>query len=252
MATTIVSLMMKNTLEDLEISEVKLSVSEALAKIDKQEDHDEKVALLREQPDVLQMLFQYAMDPRVVWLFPEEDPPYKPTEFLDQQANLWQNIRKLYRFCKGGDDSLPQLKREMMFIQMLEMLDPQDAKLLLAIKNKILPYETVTYELIKEAFPHLDLQGPMNRYIAPTKVPEKGEKPVSDYSKRQLRKAEREAAQNLKNGTPMPVPVHPDPKKAPGFMWVTDGITDLRVAPNFTIPDGWRRGRGQPVGKKKS
>jgi len=242
--------------ENLEISKVKLSMSEALSKIDKLEDHDEKVAMLRQQPDVVQMVFQYAMDPRVVWLLPNVDPPYTPTAFLDQEANFWQNIRKLYRFCKGGDDNLPQLKREMMFIQMLEMLDPQDAKLLVAISQKILPYETITYELIREAFPDLDLQGPVHRYTAPAVVPEKGEKSQRSYSNRQLKKAEKEAAANLKNGTPMPVPVLPDPKKAPTFMWVTDGTTDLRVAPDFVIPDGWHRGRtsakAMTFGKKKS
>jgi hypothetical protein len=42
-----------------------------------------------------------------------------------------------------------------MFIQILESIDPEDAKLLLAVKDKRIPYNGITQKLVKEAFPNL-------------------------------------------------------------------------------------------------
>ena len=59
----------------------------------------------------------------------------------------------------------------MLFINMLEALDPDDAKLLLSIKSKVMPYEGITRELVKEVFPNL-----VKEYVALDKngIPLKG------------------------------------------------------------------------------
>ena len=47
------------------------------------------------------------------------------------------------------------LKRENLFIGILEAVHPDDAKLLLAMKEKKLPYSGLTPKIINEAFPEL-------------------------------------------------------------------------------------------------
>ena len=52
-------------------------------------------------------------------------------------------------------DELPMLRRESMFVGLLERLDPQDAIMLIAIKDKKLSYKGLTYKLVKDTWPDL-------------------------------------------------------------------------------------------------
>lgn len=101
----------------------------------------------------LKTVLQFALDPRIQWVLPEGCPPYKPMEALDQQARLHQEARRLYLFVKGGNDNLNQVRRETLFIQLLESVDPEDAKLLCAIKEKKIPYKGISTKVVDEAFP---------------------------------------------------------------------------------------------------
>jgi hypothetical protein len=81
--------------------------------------------------------------------------PYKPCEFLDQEGRLYAELRRLYLFIEGGNPSLTKVKREYLFIQLLESIDKQDAELLVAVKDKKLPYKGLTASVVKKAFPGL-------------------------------------------------------------------------------------------------
>ena len=63
-------------------------------------------------------------------------------------------MEESFHFIKGGNDSLSALRRETMFIQMLEGLHPEEAKILCVVKDKNLT-ETydLTQDMIAEAFP---------------------------------------------------------------------------------------------------
>jgi hypothetical protein len=61
----------------------------------------------------------------------------------------------LYYFVEGADgNKLSKTKKETMFIQMLEALHADEAKLLIAVKQKELNklYKGLTEECVKEAF----------------------------------------------------------------------------------------------------
>jgi hypothetical protein len=62
--------------------------------------------------------------------------------------------RRLYLFLEGGNPDIKKVKREQMFIGLLESIHPQDAELLCMIKDKKLP-ENITKEIINSAFPGL-------------------------------------------------------------------------------------------------
>jgi len=104
---------------------------------------------------LLLTLLKCAFDPNVEFDLPPGDPPYKPSEFDDRGSGLYQEGRKLYLFIKGQADNVHPLKKETLFIQVLETVDPEDAKVLLAVKDKKLPYKGLTKKLIQEAFPSL-------------------------------------------------------------------------------------------------
>ena len=62
-------------------------------------------------------------------------------------TTLRKEWTKLYNFMRGGNDSLNSLRRETMFIQILEGLHPLDAEILCLVKDKKL-YDK--YKITKE------------------------------------------------------------------------------------------------------
>lgn len=132
---------------------MKISTHDLLEKIGKLRRTKEKVDALRANDSyVLRVVLQGAFDPSVKWLLPEGDPPYTPSDLVDLEGILVNEARKILYFVEGFHD-LPQQKREFMFIELLEKVDPKDAILLCAIKNKELPFKGLTIQHVKEAFP---------------------------------------------------------------------------------------------------
>lgn len=133
-----------------------LGVSEILEKASQITDRVERISFLQKNSSLpLHTVLQGAFDPRIKWLLPEGEPPYKPNDLVDQQHVFFSECRKMYLFVEGGNNDLKQLRRETLFVELLERVDPKDAKLLLAIKDKHMPYPGVTEDVIKEAFPGL-------------------------------------------------------------------------------------------------
>ena len=104
---------------------------------------------------VLRVILQGAFDPKIVWLLPEGKPPYKPSELTDQENVLIRDARKIKYFIEGLHPNLNQLKRESMFIEMLESVAPKDAELLCSIKEKKLPFKGITAEQVLAALPEI-------------------------------------------------------------------------------------------------
>jgi hypothetical protein len=132
----------------------KLRISEILEKADEAPSKEEKMMILQSHDSVpLRQVLQYAYDSRVKWLLPEGPVPYKPSPFMDNDNVLYLEARRFYLFVEGGHDALKQSRRETLFIQMLESLHPADAALLVSIKDKKLPYKTLTPTLINNTWP---------------------------------------------------------------------------------------------------
>ena len=132
------------------------SISEILAEVEKA-PAKEKVAKLQSYDSMpLRVILQYALDPRIEWLLPIGIPPYTPCEHLDQHGNLHREIRKLHNFIKGGGHpDMHALRREVLFIQFIEALDPADAILMCNVKDKKIPYKGINAKLVNSAFPGL-------------------------------------------------------------------------------------------------
>ena len=101
----------------------------------------EKVAKLKTKKDKIEYLQKYNTDVfawlssphlirRLCGLLPEGDVPYTPNEAPEgtEHTVLSHEARKLFNFIKGGNGQLTQNKRETMFVQMLEGLHADEAK----------------------------------------------------------------------------------------------------------------------------
>jgi len=138
---------------------MKNSISEILKKCSELPVHERAAYLQQNDSMPMRVILQYALDPRIEWLLPIGEPPYKPTEHLDQHGNLYREIRKLHNFIKGGGHpTMHPTKREMLFIQFIEGLEPDDAKLMCSVKDKKIPYKGITVKLVNTAFPGLILE----------------------------------------------------------------------------------------------
>lgn len=105
----------------------------------------------------MKVLLDLTFNPKFEFLLPETDPPYKPLDKANDAQNvLKREVRKMVYFVNLPDGiGLKKAKREEIFIQMLESVDPDDAKLLLAVKNKALPFKRITKEVVSEAMPEV-------------------------------------------------------------------------------------------------
>ena len=135
-----------------------LSVYEMLETVDKESTKAKKITKLREfsNTKALMVLLDFALDSGWKWLLPEGKPPYSPSaKEADLQHVLKSDYRRLQYFVNTPQGKVMKpLRRETMFIEMLEAVDYNDAKLIIAAKDKKLPFKTVTKKLVMEAFPH--------------------------------------------------------------------------------------------------
>ena len=135
---------------------MRLGIAEVLKMVSEQKTKEEKINVFRKNDSsALRTVLKYALDPAVKWALPPGAPPYKPAPYLDQQSMLYSEARRLYLFIEGGNSNLTPLKRETLFIGLLESIDPEDAKVLLSAKDKKLPVKGITAAIVNEAFPGL-------------------------------------------------------------------------------------------------
>lgn len=135
---------------------MKKSIYNILKECSQPRSKQERVELLQQNGSpVIQNLLKYAFDPNIEFDLPEGKPPYKPSDYLDQEGRLYTEVRRLYLFTKGGNPNLNKLKREMLFIQLIESIDKNDAELICCIKDKKLPFKSLTSEIVQKAFPGL-------------------------------------------------------------------------------------------------
>ena len=135
------------------------TIYKILKQVDEQPNEKERVRKLQALSckgvkTVLDLIY----NPNIKWLLPEGEPPYKPTEDAEASTTirLQQELRKLYIFVNVGTYSnLKDNKRQQIFIDLLQYIHPDDAKLLVAIKDKKLPFPHVTKKVAAAAFPIL-------------------------------------------------------------------------------------------------
>ena len=138
---------------------------EIFTKINNAKDKPKKLKVLEQyRTDSLEMLLKAAFDPKITWLIPEGDVPYMPNEAPEgtEHTLLEREITKLHNYVQRetddgpivGNPNLNTMKREMMFVQLLEGLSQGEAEVVCLAKDQSLnkKYKGLTANLVKEAF----------------------------------------------------------------------------------------------------
>jgi hypothetical protein len=133
-----------------------LSLSEIINKACKLDSKEEKIAWLQKNDTVpLRTILKNTYDKSVEFLIPSVPPPWKKNGYFDVEGMLFKEARRLRIFIKGGGyDNLNQVKRENLFISLLQDVDDKDADLLCKmIAQK--PIKGLPKAVVIEAFPGL-------------------------------------------------------------------------------------------------
>lgn len=164
-------------------------VYEILDLVSKQRSNAKKVEVLKTyEHDSVKTICIWNFDESVISLLPEGDVPYAETndqtvysgtlsENLAKEAgggesatgqdldgrgrtSLRREFANLYHFVKGGNASLNNIRREMMFINLLRGLHPREAEVLILTKDKNLGTKyKITKEIVAEAYPDIQWGG---------------------------------------------------------------------------------------------
>ena len=147
-----------------------------------QKTNAKKVEILKKyEHDSLKAIFIWNFDESVISLLPEGDVPFfgdntmKTTTMseriedaikqmsdssigaIDQKySTLRKEYTLLYNFVKGGNDSLNGIRRENIFVNLLEGLHPLEAEIICLCKDKKLQTRyKITKEIVSEAYPDI-------------------------------------------------------------------------------------------------
>jgi hypothetical protein len=139
------------------VETVTLRLFEVFEKISKASTKKEKIELLKKynSPALLNIL-KGTFDDTIEWLLPDGNPPYTPADAHNAASNLMRKYADFKYFVKGGaGNNLLPIKRETMFIGMLETIHPKDAELVISMIKRESPAKGITKTLVKEVFPDL-------------------------------------------------------------------------------------------------
>jgi hypothetical protein len=164
---------------------------EVLQLASKQRTNAKKVEVLQkyEHPS-LKAIFIWNFDESVISMLPPGEVPYSSvgeqnsfsgtvsekiedavakmgelgSNSLGSQDQGFSSIRKeyerFYNFIKGGNDSLSSLRRETMFINVLQGLHPLEAEILCLVKDKKLGEKyKITKDIVAQAYPDIQWGG---------------------------------------------------------------------------------------------
>jgi hypothetical protein len=101
---------------------------------------------------LLKVISAHAFLEEYKMILPEGEPPFKPAaEPMGMTpTNLFNECKRFYVFCRKD---LTSSKRESLFISLLEGIHPDEAKVLIALKDQNLGklYPKITHQLVGKA-----------------------------------------------------------------------------------------------------
>lgn len=166
-------------------------VFEILNVVTKQRTNAKKIEALKKfEHPCLKAIFIWNFDESVISMLPPGEVPYAAVDEMDSfkgtlsekisdavekmgelktnslgsqdqgRSSIRKEYDKFYNFVKGGNDGLSSMRRETMFINLLQGLHPLEAEIICLVKDKQLQTKyKITKEIIAEAYPDIHWGG---------------------------------------------------------------------------------------------
>ena len=120
---------------------------------------DERIALLKKYDHpALRDILRVAFDADIVSVLPKGAPPYEKDDAPEgmSQTSLYRTHKQFKYFFKGPvANAAEPIRREGIFLNIIETMHPTESEVLIAAKDKKLKIKGLTKALIDEAFPGL-------------------------------------------------------------------------------------------------
>jgi hypothetical protein len=160
------------------LSKEKTLISEVLQRVSNAKTKDQKIKILKEYDTMaLQKVLLCNFSYDIKFVFPDGQSPYKKPEEGEEQPVGYDHVwlisehRQIDKFTKKawnnqvfyGDSgttqpTIPQLRKEQLWVQLLESLHPNEAEVLDLVKDKKLQTRyKITKQNVIDAFPQLGI-----------------------------------------------------------------------------------------------
>ena len=134
----------------------RVELYEMLDLIEKSDEPAELVSKFGKQYTSFKDYLRCVFDERIQFLLPDGKPPYRPADPSAVPSTWHKKHMNLKYFIKVGvTDSMSQVKREQMFIEMLESVHPEDALIICKMIEKKTTVKKLTKKIVNETFPNL-------------------------------------------------------------------------------------------------
>ena len=137
------------------------SIVEILGLVEETKGKQSKVDILKQFTDRndVKYALKAAFDPRVVFTLPDGLPdgfvigdPDTPEGAMDMAPERFIRVfKRMQYWVEGGSAQASQSKREEIFLNTLRSLEKSEAEFLVAIKDKTMPFKSVTKEICELA-----------------------------------------------------------------------------------------------------
>jgi hypothetical protein len=134
-------------------------ISEIFKKANYVKTNEERTRiLLKYNSQALRSLLIWNYDESVISMLPEGDVPFEknPAPEGTDHILLEKQDKKFRYFVKGGAD-VSQMKREEIFLGLVESLHPSEAEVLILVKDKKLQskYPRISRNVVESTFPQI-------------------------------------------------------------------------------------------------
>ena len=137
------------------VNKITLNIFEVIQKASKATKKADKIKVLKENDSfALRTILQGTYNKNIIFGLPEGEPPYEPCDAHNAPSNLFKRSNQFANFVGRKAQELGAIKRERFFIQLLESIHPEDAKIVLQMKAKK-PFKGISSALVKEVYPNL-------------------------------------------------------------------------------------------------
>tara|TARA_B100001093_G_scaffold396677_1_gene383812 strand:- start:62 stop:571 length:510 start_codon:yes stop_codon:yes gene_type:complete len=153
-------------------------ILQGLTEVEGKELHKARVAYLQKHNrfPALMAVLRINFDEAVVSDLPKGEPPYRKDDAPAgmEYITLHRGFRRLKHFFNGNTD-IVQARREKLFVDLLESLNGEEAKVLLLAKERNLydEYKGLTLKVVQDAFPGLIVKAPEKKAPVKKKAPAK-------------------------------------------------------------------------------
>ena len=131
-------------------------ISNILQLIEDADSEKKKVKILKKNDNfVLRTILQGNFNDNIKFDMPDGMPPLKELDEDTKVINLDDNLMK--KICQSCDKRNHQWKRERIFTECINNLNEEERDIIIAMKDKTISelYPSITYELVKEAYPKI-------------------------------------------------------------------------------------------------